>query len=214
MTDVPNMIDIDYQRRAEEAFDRLRGHAIGHYAMLEQALANLFAELTGMKLQAAGTIFFKITNAQARDRILERLLKQAHGSAYSKFWSSYKKMIENVSHKRNNIVHWMKSYYVEDPQYTSAFYILIQPDYLNLTGEGIIAPAQITEFIDKCKFLTALGATFWQFLNPTIRARWIPERVNTWSDIFQREVIYPTPPGHPLHQIPKIPDTPLPTSQG
>ena len=54
----------------------VRGQAIQAYAGLEQSLCNLFAQVADLRRDIAATIFFKITNQQARNSITERLIQK------------------------------------------------------------------------------------------------------------------------------------------
>src|ERR1700733_3107289 len=83
----------------------LRGYAIGSYARLEEAMCSLFGGLCGLHISTARIIFFRITSSRVRDTIIEKLIKQRHGNTYSLFWSSLARLIDQVSHRRNEIVH-------------------------------------------------------------------------------------------------------------
>jgi hypothetical protein len=64
-----------------------RGEAIQGYASVESGLSNLLRALTGMAHEAALTIFYKITNTNARNSILEKLLHQKCGAKFNVFWN-------------------------------------------------------------------------------------------------------------------------------
>ena len=75
-------------RAAYDEMWPLRGQAIQAYASLEQSLFGLFALLTGMDRPIAGIVFFKITNAQARNSIIEKLFQKWYGNEFSLFRNS------------------------------------------------------------------------------------------------------------------------------
>src|SRR5579864_9620807 len=96
---------IDLQKVIDEtnqdAFWAFRGHAIQAYAGLEQSLCRIFAYLTGMPLDVAGIIFFKIVSAGTLFSILEKLMRKKHGETYALFWNSYLKTLRKASEERN-----------------------------------------------------------------------------------------------------------------
>ena len=62
----------------EAAIDQLwaaRGESVQAYALLEQALCRVFALVSGMSPQVAAVIFFRIASAQARNDILDKLIR-------------------------------------------------------------------------------------------------------------------------------------------
>ena len=73
---------------ATDEFWALRGKAIQGYANLEQALAMLFAILAGTDSDTANIIFFKITNADARNKIIEKLFQKKLGDQHNLFRNS------------------------------------------------------------------------------------------------------------------------------
>jgi hypothetical protein len=90
-------------------YDKLwaaRAKAIQEYASLEQSLCSLFAYLGGIQQDIAGIIFFKITSAQARNSILERLFKKKFGDQFNLFRSSLIRRLTSIDNERNAIVHW------------------------------------------------------------------------------------------------------------
>jgi hypothetical protein len=84
----------------------MRPEEIQDYANLEQPLFHLFVILTAMDPEIAETIFFKNTSSQARNAILDKLIRKRYGSPYSLFWNSYLKQLRPIDTKRNEIVHW------------------------------------------------------------------------------------------------------------
>jgi hypothetical protein len=98
-----------------------RALAIEAYAALESALVVLFARLLDTTNDKAAIIFFKITNANARNEILGGLLEETHQSKYHTYWhgqagaQGQKKitgllaLIPQLDQQRNFIVHWHQS---------------------------------------------------------------------------------------------------------
>src|SRR5204862_2170427 len=94
----------------KDRFHALRGLAIRSFAGLEQTLCAIFSSVSDTHHAVAATIFFKITNFRARQGIIEKLLKRKHKDTYATFWKSLERNVENLSHARNNIVHWTVSF--------------------------------------------------------------------------------------------------------
>jgi hypothetical protein len=57
-----------------------RGKAVQAYAQLESALNHLLQVTSGMSWEASAAVFYKITNTNARNSILEKLLHQKCGA--------------------------------------------------------------------------------------------------------------------------------------
>jgi hypothetical protein len=182
-------------RFTKDEFHNARGRAIQEYAELEQALCSLFACLSDIKPDTVGIIFFRITNSRVRDVILEKLLKKKHGNTYSIFWNSFIKLIDQISRRRNEIVHWNALM-----TFGSEYFISLRPPnfWAWEVGTPEIKTDGLLEFIDKCKFFTSLCNSFEAFITPEIRERSDQGQVQTWHDIFQQETIYPPLNTHPL----------------
>src|SRR5436190_2960490 len=84
-----------------------RGKAVQGYADLERALCMLLVTLSGMSWETAVTIFYKITNTQARNGILEKLLHKKCGTKFNPFWNPFAKDLRILDLERNKIVHWV-----------------------------------------------------------------------------------------------------------
>ncbi len=102
-------------RACRDPFASLRGKALQKYADLEQSLLFLFSILTGMTPDVAGIIFYKLTAARVRNKILDKLVRKYHGADYGTFFNSFDSFIGILSERRNNIVHWTT---VCDPECT------------------------------------------------------------------------------------------------
>jgi hypothetical protein len=81
------MIDLHEAMRkgSEDEFWAIRGKAVQAYASLEQSLCRIFGQLAGSTFSVAGVIFFKITSAQARNSIIEKLFQKKFGNATTCF---------------------------------------------------------------------------------------------------------------------------------
>ncbi len=176
-----------------------RGKAIQGYAMLEQSLCFLLAALSGMERNIAEIVFYKITNADARNKILEKLIHEKHGRKYNLFWNEYFRQLHTIDVKRNEIVHWL-----------SAMNVALNTQDVMIVGMTLIHPAslgqkkpppnQITssdliDFATKCEIFSRLST---MFVGATYDPQ-MPDAIKrTWLEIFQQLLIYPLPASHPL----------------
>jgi hypothetical protein len=191
----------------------LRGKAIQSYAILEQALCGAMAELTNMERDNAATIFYRINNADARTRILEKLIRKKHENRFNLFWNSYFKELRPMNTRRNEIVHWLSAQNVA--LNTQGMMIvgvtLINPGSL---GNRANDPTQITsndliEFAVKCEVFARLCN---MFLGVTA-GHLSGDAATPWLDIFQQSITYPLPADHPLNGTAPTPDTPPQSSE-
>ena len=188
---MPDPIELgDVQSAAvKDQFWAARGHAIQAYANLEQSLCSLFAYFTGIERSVAGIIFFKITAARSRDSILEKLLKEKHGTKYTVFWNSITKLLGQLADERNHIVHWNAIPVFSDSGFTSME--LMPPNALSSVDSNTprIDTAGLAEFIRKCDFVCRLCNIFGMHIAPQLAASIDainPDEVQTWRDIFQQ----------------------------
>jgi len=81
-------MEIDLNKPADNALPFLveRANAIERYAQVEQALSLLFSDLLGTTFDLGGIVFFRVTNASARNAIIESLLEKRHGTTYEAYW--------------------------------------------------------------------------------------------------------------------------------
>lgn len=185
-----------------------RGKAIQSYAMLEQALSNLLADLGGMTYETATTIFYKITNTGSRTGIIEKLLHAKYGSRFNLFWNAYLRELRRIDLKRNAIVHWL-----------SVMYAAINTHNMMIVGISLIPPGQaaseldnritsddLIAFAEKCDVFARLCTMFW---GATTDPQCPEDVKQTWLGIFQQPLVYPLPADHPLlGQTPPIPNNP------
>jgi hypothetical protein len=160
----------------------------------------------------AGIIFFKIINVGTLYGILEKLLKKKHGATYSLFFNSFLKILRNeISAKRNEIVHWNVTHFVNEDGHE----LRLMPP--NMWEYGPNSPPEITtekliEFIDKCVFFGRLCNMFTVVITPEMLANVDAASQRTWRDIFLQPVVYPPPLGHPLNPKPPAPEIQPPPS--
>lgn len=91
-----------------------RSAAIDAHGRFEQALFTLFASLLGAPRDRAGIVFFRISSAPTRTKMLKSLLKKTHGNKYKVYWSGSEPDAKNglihhirqLDHQRNEFVHW------------------------------------------------------------------------------------------------------------
>ncbi|MGA2232306.1 MAG: hypothetical protein ABSH22_15520 [Tepidisphaeraceae bacterium] len=199
-------------KRDADPFWAIRGHAIQAYANVEQALCSLFAVFAEIEIKTAAVVFFRITNPRVVGEILDGLLTNQYGDGYSVFWNSLDKMIRDLVTTRNKVVHWNVSMFVNSDGYAGV--ALIPPDFYNVAAGGLptLNASQLTDFIEKCGFVSRLCNMFHLFLLPQVLSTWPRDEVQTWRGIFQQRVVYPPPNNHPLFPKPKAPGSPPPPS--
>jgi hypothetical protein len=201
----------DEIQRDRNQFWAARGFAIQAYADLEQSLCRLFAHLSGTGFDVAAIIFFKITSAGARDTILDRLLKKKHGDTYAAFWNSFQTLVRQVTHKRNEIVHWNA---INEVGASGPKLKLTPPNFWDFDENS---PSYTTDdfyaFMKLCDYLCRFCNMFWWFIAPLPSAQRDAATVQTWRDIFQQPAVYPPPSNHPLSPTPQAPETQPPPSQ-
>lgn len=188
-----------------DPFWAARGKAIQGYAQLESSLCHLLVALTGMSWAAAVTVFYKITNTNARNTILEKLLHQKCNTKFNLFWNPFAHELRQIDLKRNEIVHWL-----------AAANVLLNSKKQILVGVTLIPPASVTSgnspihittsdlraFANKCDEFSRLAAGLAMRIRP-------PEGTDEgepWFDIFQLPFVYPLPEGHPYRAQNAVPE--------
>lgn len=187
-----------------DEFWAIRAKAIHRYAQLESALFGLFVDLTGMHPKAAGVVFFKITNTQARNKIIEKLFQQKHGENFNLFRNSLLQThLRPLDQMRNELVHWTTIFSVTDG---NASLVLKPPAWFwNIDNSPEHDVRSILEFTEKCQFYRNIVTAFTLITGK--RRPDIPDfpelseaDKKPWLDIFSQPIIYPPPEGHPLFQ--------------
>jgi hypothetical protein len=175
-----------------------RGRAIQSYAILEQALCSLLSELGGMTSVIATIVFYKITNSDARNKILENLLHVKHGKKYNLFWNAYFQELRRIDIKRNEIVHWLSAMNaaINTQDMMIVGITLVHPASLNRKGAP---PTQLTSsdliaFATKCDVFARLSNMFRAVSSGEVNG----DEAKPWLDIFQQPLVYPLRADHLL----------------
>jgi len=170
----------------------------------------------------AGIVFFRIASSHARNKILEALLKKAHGSRFDVYWygephnnNGLFTLIRQLDAKRNEIVHWHVATEVyakgppEDEKMTTRE-TLNPPNFWNRTeNTPSLTVEQLTKFCIKADFVHRSLSMFFAM---TAIKELTDEQRQPWLDIFAQPVAYPPPDTHPLSLKNAIPGIPHPTS--
>lgn len=198
---------IGYPPENETPFLVERARAINGYATVEQAVSNLFADLLGTSYELGGIVFFRITNASARNAIIETLLKKKYGATFDAFWSGvpntpHRKglftLIRQLDQRRNEIVHWTTVTQIG----TTQTLVLMRPVFwaFQEAAPQSITTDDMAEFTAKASFTARAINMFSVFARGALDDH--PDLRQTWHDICQRPCIYPPPADHPLSLTP------------
>lgn len=189
----------------------IRGKAVGAYSTFEQSLFMLFQSLLKAPMDRAAIVFFKITNTQARNAILEKLVHKEFGTTYNKFWNDYVDHLRPIDTRRNEIVHWAVVNKIASEEAVEV--VLSPPNFwINSPTAPELSGQDLVDFIVKCDVYARL-ATMFAVMTPAQSQ--IPlEQRQPWLDIFQQPLVYPLPAGHPLNRPPQAPGSQPQPSQG
>jgi hypothetical protein len=196
---------------ANDPFWAMRGRAIETFAELEQSLCSLFATLTGMEIDIASFVFFKLGNFQLVRVILSSLLTKRHGDAYKRFWKSVDNRLDSLNGMRNKIVHWNIVHCIDDNGLKELR--LHDPNIWDHEAQHtMLSLLQIEDFAKRCFFFGRLCNMFKVFIDPLLSGELDEETKRTWHDICQQEVTYPPPSSHPLSLMSVEPESQPPPS--
>jgi hypothetical protein len=139
------------------------------------------------------------------------MLVTNHGTTYSHFWNSVKKIIDQISQKRNEIVHWHTTANIGDSGFT---HLALSPgNFLSYDANTpTITTADLNDFTSTCAFLSRLLNMFDVYVDPTIRSHLPPADAQTWRDIFEQALPCPIPSTHPVFRTGIMQGIPLPAS--
>ena len=193
------------QRKAEEdAIWATRGKAIQAYAGLEHSLCTLFGHLGTISPIVAGTIFFKITSQDVRNKILEKLFRMKYGTTYNLFFNSFLKQLRPIDKKRNAIVHWdaLNTVGTDGAGEVTSLVTLKPPGYWGISPDmPTITTRDLIEFSNQCEFYMRLCNIFYVIESGLTKNA--PQfDAKPWLGIFQQPIIYPPPEDHPLFPTP------------
>jgi hypothetical protein len=170
-------------------------------AAVEIALARLVASLLGTKPDLAGIILFRISNARARNKAIELLIKKKYGAKFNSYWNSVFKFITQLDQTRNEIVHWhmrITPNFGRTGKLTSATTELVPLNiWEHRRGKGRYSERDLINFSLKCEFAEA---AVWSFVTYVAIRRGHRKMRATWRDICQRALVYPPPDNHPICQ--------------
>jgi hypothetical protein len=193
-----------------------RAKAIQAYAHLEQALCRLFALVAETNIEIAAIIFFKITNSQARNDIIQKLFQKQFKDEYNLFRNSLFKNMRPIDTKRNEIVHWNAvRTSTQNANGGLTYELSLKPPtfWTNLIDTPQLLDADFATFHEECRLysliISMFVATIRGYAGPMTDAE-----LTTWQKIFLQPLIYPPPPDNPLFQILTKLRTPPPPSQG
>lgn len=189
----------------EDPIWRARARSIQAYVELEQSLSILFATVGNIEIATAGIVFFKITSSDARNKIIDRLLRKKHGNQFNAFWNSFLAKLRPIDLKRNEIVHWTTVIHaaLDESGRMLVGVSLVPPNVWGQTpSTSRISARDLLPFIEQCDTFARLTNVFAISLGSEITD---PEAKASWRDIFLRPLVYPLPPDHPLLQMPPTP---------
>ena len=196
-----------------------RGKAIQSYAELEHALATVMMRAGSMSHETAVTMFYKMTNSQARNATIERLLHKRHKNKFNPFWNGYFKALRSLDIKRNEIVHWVAAANVgiSDENIIHTGITLIPPASLTEDASEMgtgpsLSTTDLTEFGKKCGEFAQLAVMFAMANDPPPQSD--AARMSAWRDMFQKPFQYPLPADHLLFQKASAPGGRPPSPSG
>jgi hypothetical protein len=212
-------VDIDAVRKAGK-LQLARAEAIEAYARFENCLSILFEFLLGAPSPKSSVVFYKITNANNRNKIIESLITIEHGDKYKVYWhgegkpgskSGLFKLIYQLDQTRNEIIHWTVARTIATTELNPQIEKLIPPTMFGFQNVGkTISIAELNNFIAKANFVSGSVLSF--AIN-TAKGVQVPDSArDPWLPIFHQPATYPPPSGHPLAPTPKAPEAPPPAS--
>jgi hypothetical protein len=215
VTSIPErIIDLGEASRksAEDDFWAIRGLAIQAYANLEQSLAQLFTGLAEMKMDIAQIVFFKITSADSRNKIIAKLFKRKFKSDFNLFRNSLLDQLRPIDIERNAIVHWnvVNEVGLDAEGKTTSVPKLMPPTFwIRDSNTPEMRKNDLLAFITKCDFYSRLLNMFCMTTGLIALSVPIPEAdKKPWLDIFAQPIVYPPRATHPLSPTPQASGTP------
>jgi hypothetical protein len=197
-------LDDAQQLAAQDEFWAIRGKAIQSYASLEQSLARLFSALAGTNQKIGGTIFFRISSADTRRNLIDKLFQQRFHQQYNLFRNSLIKQLKPIDNERNEIVHWnvVNNVGTDLSGKTTSRLTLMPPATFPSPTAASKDANQMMVFSKKCEFYAALSGFF-----PIIAMEGFTETPisdadkKPWLDAYSRPIEYPPPSGHVLERF-------------
>jgi len=200
MTDTQPPIPLEEVSRVldQDPFWAIQAKAIQAYASLEQSLCGLLASLGDMEPDVAGIIFFKISSADSRNKIIEKLFKRRHKGEYNLFINSLIAQLRPIDLRRNEIVHWNTAQTISGPSQSDWSLSLIPPNFwARDSNSPSISTEDLIVFANKCSFYSRLLNMVTLVLDPRHRESVASTR-DEWIDVLGEPITYPPPVTHPL----------------
>lgn len=198
------MAVISLQEAMDKALDsdfwKLRGLAVQAYASLEQRLCSLFAMASETNPEIAAIIFFKITNADARNGILDKLIRRRFGTTYNPFWNPALRRLKAVDRRRNEIVHWNALNAVSaNEQGETVIRLTLRPGAARgVVVEGELTDEDLAAFAEECDYLSRVLSIF----RVAVSGEMSPDDAKPWLAAFETAFVYPPEPGSKLDLSP------------
>jgi len=182
---------------AVDDFMARRSGALISYSNLEQSLCACMAYFGDMSDEAAGIIFYRITNARTMMDVLDKLKKLRIGRRYAVYWHSITKALKLLSETRNQIVHWTSATVLKKEESVGFRVVLRPPNYWSWDeGTPELSSKELEDFSDRCHFLKE---SVDQLILGAAGVLKGDER-DAWLDICQRALAYPNQPEPPQSQ--------------
>jgi len=199
-------LDDAQQLAAKDEFWAIRGKAIQSYATLEQSLARLFSALAGTTQKIGGTIFFRISSADTRRTLIDKLFQQRFHGQYNLFRNSLIKQLKPIDNERNEIVHWnvVNNVGSDETGKTTSRLALMPPASFPSPDSASKDANQMMAFSNKCEFYAALSGFFPIIAMEGFTATPISDAdKKPWLDAYSKPIEYPPPVGHVLERFRK-----------
>jgi hypothetical protein len=197
-------LDEAQQLAAQDEFWAIRGKAIQSYASLEQSLARLFSALAGTTQKIGGTIFFRISSADTRRNLIDKLFQQRFQEQYNLFRNSLVKQLKPIDNERNEIVHWnvVNNVGVDESGKTTSSLALMPPASFPSPDSASKDSKQMIAFSNKCNFYAALSGFFPVIAMDGFAATPVSDAdKRPWLDAYSKPIEYPPPVGHVLERF-------------
>jgi hypothetical protein len=125
-----------------------RALAIESYARVEQSLSLIFCSLLGTTVEKGAIVFWKLTNARFRNRMIKELLFKVHRNKFDAYWKGSPgqpgvpktpglfAMINSLGDQRNHIVHWHIVTNINLIENPTSQEVLSQPHFWDRSANG------------------------------------------------------------------------------
>ena len=115
-----------------------------------------FRCLSAFQRNAAAIILFKITSADARNKIIEKLFRKKFDTQYNLFRNSLLDKLRPIDIERNEVVHWNAQCLMRhDGTKALAKFVLVPPGFIFGPDQPQKTTETLRAFDDKCSFYLA-----------------------------------------------------------